>query len=219
MHLPDTILLDKPAGVALTAAGAAVAAAGMLWGSRRMSAAETGRAGMLSAFVFVASAVHVPLPLASTHLGLYGLAGVLLGRRVLLIAPIAFGLQAVLFGHGGLAAIGLNACNMAAGALLARAWFRRLGADRPAAAPRRIGAGAFGAGFLGILVMAGLVLAELLLLGYPPEIAIAVPIWIGTAILEGVVTVVVLGTLVRFYPELLTVPPPSDGASREDNHA
>ena len=203
MHLSDTVFLDTPTGVALVAAGAALSLTGLIWGSRGMSPAETARTGMMTAFVFVASAVPVPLGPTSTHLGLYGLAGVLLGRRVLVLAPIVFGLQAPLFGHGGLAAVGLNAVNMAAGALLAHAWFRALGARRPGCGTGRLATASFGAGLIGIVVMAGLVLAELLIVGQPPVIAAAVPIWLGTGVLEGVVTVLVLGMLVRLFPELV----------------
>jgi len=136
MHLHDTILLDTPTGLGLLVAGGIATTAGMIVGSRKMGADETARAGMMAAFVFVASSIHVPVPLSPTplHLGLYGLAGVLLGYRVLLVAPIAFGLQAILFGHGGLYAVGLNALNMSVGALLARFWYTHIydrDADRP----------------------------------------------------------------------------------------
>lgn len=202
MHLPDTILLPHATGVALTATGAAVSLAGLVWGGRGMNAAETARAGMITAFVFVASAVPVPVPPVSTHLGFYGLAGVLLGRRVLLVAPIAFGLQAVLFGHGGLAAIGVNATNMALGALAATAWFR-VTRGRGGA---RLGLAAFGAGAIGILVMSALVIGELLLVGEPLVVTAAAPVFLATAALEGVVTILVLGAFARFFPELLAPP-------------
>lgn len=202
MHLPDTILLPHATGVALTAAAGAVSLAGLIWGGRGMSAAETARTAMITAFVFVASAVPIPVPPVSTHLGFYGLAGVLLGRRVLLVAPIAFGLQAVLFGHGGLAAIGLNSTNMVAGALVAAAWFRATSGRGNA----RLGIAAFGAGALGILVISALVIGELLLVGEPLVITAAAPVFLATAALEGVVTVLVLGAFARFFSELLVLP-------------
>jgi cobalt/nickel transport system permease protein len=203
MHLHESILFEYPGGVELTVAGGVLSLAGMVYGGYRMRPEETGRAGMITAFVFVASAIHVPLPVGSTHLGLYGLAGVLLGRRVLLISPIAFGLQAVLFGHGGPAAVGLNAANMSVGALLANLWFRGLGGRRPECPTRRLWLASFGAGLIGIVAMAGMVLGELLILRFPVEVVAAVPIWLGTGVVEGVVTALVLGTLVRLYPELL----------------
>ena len=205
MHLPDTVLIDNPAGVGLVAAGAVLAAAGLAHGSRGMSTSETGRAGMVTAFVFVASAVHVPVPPAtSVHLGLYGLAGVLLGRRVLLISPIAFGLQALLFGHGGIAAIGLNSVNMSLGALLALGWFRCIRGHRKDPGKGRMATAAFGAGFIGILGMSALTLAELLAVDYPMVITALAPVYLGTGVVEGVVTVLVLGTLAGRFPELMT---------------
>jgi len=207
MHLPDTVLLDNatgsglnPVGIGLVVAGAVIAVAGLAAGSRRMTAVETGRAGMLTAFVFLASAIHVPIPpAASVHLGLYGLAGILLGKRVLLVSPIAFGLQALLFGHGGIAAIGLNSVNMSAGALLALGWFRMVGRKRPVVA-------AFGAGFIGILVMAILTLIDLIAVNYSVVVLAAIPGYLAAGVLEGVVTVLVLGTLVKRFPELLPHP-------------
>jgi ABC-type Co2+ transport system permease subunit len=87
--------------------------------------------------------------------------------------------------------------------LLANLWFRGLGGRRPECPTRRLWLASFGAGLIGIVAMAGMVLGELLMLRFPVEVVAAVPIWLGTGVVEGVVTALVLGTLVRLYPELL----------------
>lgn len=216
MHLNDTILLDTPTGVGLLVGGAIVTATGIAIGSRRMSAEETARAGMMAAFVFVASSIHFPVPISPTpiHLGLYGLAGVLLGYRVLLVSPIAFGLQAVLFGHGGFYAVGLNALNMSVGALIARLWYARV---YDANANRRLTLAAFGAGFFGIAIMGLLTLAELIAIQYSITISAIAPLWLGTAVVEGFVTVIVLATLQRHFPELLPAAPGRAQPARSDD--
>ncbi len=200
MHLPDAYFLPTPTGVALVVAGGVISGVGLVAGGRAMSAEETTRTGMITAFVFVASLVHVTIPPTSVHLGLYGLAGILLGRRIWLVGPIALGLQAVMFGHGGIAAIGLNALNLSAGALAGRAVF----ALRPAnATDGRTAVAAFAAGFTAIAVVVGAVVAELLAVGAPLVLAVALPAWLATAALEGIVTAVAIGTLHRSFPELL----------------
>lgn len=217
MHLPDTILLDNPAGVGCAVVGAAVTAAGLGWSGRRLDPAAAGRAGMVAAFVCAASAVDVTLPLVGlpVHLGLYGLAGLVLGRRVFLVAPVVFGLQAVLLGEGGLAAVGLNAANMCGGALGARWAFR-------AVAPR-VGdtAAGFVAGFLGLAGAALLTLAELLLIGYPLAVGAFLPVGLGTSLVEGAVTAVAVRALRRLRPDLLptAAPRPRSAVRRARNAA
>ena len=51
MHLHETILFDYPGGVQLTVAGGVLSLAGMVYGGYRMRPEETGRAGMMTAFV------------------------------------------------------------------------------------------------------------------------------------------------------------------------
>ena len=85
------------------------------------------------------------------HLGLYGLLGVLLGRRAfpVLFAGLLF--QSLLFQHGGLLSLGLNALNMGCGALAGWAiWLIGALPETPRAAA---------AGFAGALLPAFLLAA------------------------------------------------------------
>ena len=54
---------------------------------------------------------------ASVHLGLWGLLGVVLGRRAFPAVFAALAFQALFLGHGGVLALGVNVVNMALGAL------------------------------------------------------------------------------------------------------
>jgi len=107
MHISDGIL---PAGVVAAAAlaGAGLAAALLA----RLDADRIPRIALCTSFFFVASLVHVPVGPTSVHLLLVGLVGIIVGRWAFL--PVLFGLllQALLFQHGGLTTIGVNALIM-----------------------------------------------------------------------------------------------------------
>src|SRR5262245_6590385 len=92
----------------------------------RLREEEIARVGLLTAALFVASSIHVPLGPTSVHLLLNGLAGVILGRRVGVAIPVSLLLQAWLLGHGDLSTLGVNSCVMAVPALLARPLFLNL---------------------------------------------------------------------------------------------
>jgi len=85
--------------------------------SLRLQAEEIPRIALLSAAFFVASSIHVKIGPTSVHLLLTGLVGVMLGLRAPLAILIGITLQALLLGHGGLSAIGVNACTEAIPAL------------------------------------------------------------------------------------------------------
>ncbi len=94
------------------------------WGIREN---EIPRVAVLTAVFFVASLIHVPVPMGPrTHLLLNGLLGVVLGRRALLAIPVGLFLQAALFGHGAFTTLGVNSCIMALPALLAWGLFHGL---------------------------------------------------------------------------------------------
>jgi cobalt/nickel transport system permease protein len=96
--------------------GAAVLA---LIGAWRIRDEDIPRVALLTAAFFVASLIHVRVGPTSVHLLLNGLVGVVLGRYAGLAIPVALLLQAVLIGHGGISALGVNTCVMALPAFLA----------------------------------------------------------------------------------------------------
>jgi cobalt/nickel transport system permease protein len=97
-----------------------VGAAGLaLVGAWRIRDEEIPQVALLATVFFVASLIHVNVGPTSIHLLLNGLVGVILGRQAGLAIPVALFLQAVLIGHGGLSALGVNSCVMTIPALLA----------------------------------------------------------------------------------------------------
>jgi cobalt/nickel transport system permease protein len=87
-------------------------------GAWRIRDEEIPQVAVMSAAFFVASLIHVRVPPTSVHMLLNGLVGVVLGRRAALAIPIGLVLQVILIGHGGLATLGVNSCDMVIPALL-----------------------------------------------------------------------------------------------------
>lgn len=77
------------------------------------------KASLLAAAFFAASSIHVPIPPASVHFVLNGLLGAMLGYYAFPAILIGLFFQAVMFGHGGLSTLGVNAAMMGIPALLA----------------------------------------------------------------------------------------------------
>lgn len=108
MHIADGVLsLPVLASTALLAAG------GVAAGLKTMQLEEVPKAGVLASVFFVASFIHIHVGPSSVHLLLNGLVGLLLGWRVFPALAMALLLQAILFGHGGLTALGANLLVMA----------------------------------------------------------------------------------------------------------
>jgi len=167
------------------------------WLGKRLETDEVVRLGMLASATFAISLVHFPLGGTSVHLGLYGLCGILAGRRALPVIFAALLFQTLLFQHGGLLSLGLNALNMGTGALLAAfLWRTGLGPDAFRA---------FLCGFLGVLVPALLIALEFSLAGYGKGFLFMAVLYLGAAALEGVLTVVAVSFLRGARPALLQV--------------
>lgn len=100
-----------------------------LW---KVSDRDIPRIGVLTAAFFVASSVHIPLGVASVHLLLNGLVGVILRWRAPLAVAVGLTLQTLLLGHGGPDALGVNFAVLTLPALLAGRTFRPLFRMMPA---------------------------------------------------------------------------------------
>ncbi|NES73303.1 MAG: cobalt transporter CbiM, partial [Okeania sp. SIO2D1] len=81
--------------------------------------ASIPKASLLTAAFFVASSIHIPIPPASVHLVLNGLLGTVLGYYAFPAILVGLFFQAIMFGHGGLTTLGINALIMGIPALLA----------------------------------------------------------------------------------------------------
>jgi len=211
MHIPDGIL---PVSAALSGYAAA---GGMTWLSLNRIKHKFSnpreiipRASLLTAAFFIASLIHIPVPPTSVHLILSGLMGVILGWFAYPAILVGLFLQAVMFQHGGLTTLGVNACLMGIPALLAGFIFRTrhlFGVYSPA-----INAGlAFIGSFLAIATGA-LAAALLLIYTIPAQLDAAAErtaiITLGlahlpVALLEGVFAALVILFLLRVKPEML----------------
>ena len=89
MHIAEGVLSPAVLG-----GGAVLALAGTAQGLRRLEYDRLVTVGILSAAFFVASLIHVPVGLASAHLVLNGLVGVLLGWAAFPSILVALLLQA-----------------------------------------------------------------------------------------------------------------------------
>jgi cobalt/nickel transport system permease protein len=190
MHIADGII---PTEWCVAAQG--ISWASTYWLGRRLETDEVVRLGMLASATFAISLIHFPLGGTSVHLGLYGLTGILAGRRSFPVIFAALLFQTVLFQHGGLLSLGLNAINMGAGALLASLlWRTWLGSE---------GLRAFLCGFLGVLVPALLIAVEFALAGYGKGFLFMAALYLGAAALEGAITVAAVSFLRASRPGLL----------------
>lgn len=100
-------------------------AAALLWSKRKSNIEEEiPKLSVMTAAFFVASLVRFPVPPTSVHFILNGLVGVTLGILGYPAIFIGVLLQAVLFQHGGISTIGINAVNMGIPALIAGVIFK-----------------------------------------------------------------------------------------------
>jgi cobalt/nickel transport system permease protein len=189
MHIADGILATE---IVLAADAASIGVLYVL--SKKIKTDNIPRTGLMAAALFVASLIHFPLAGTSMHLGLFGLAGILLGWLSFPAVFLALLFQSLLFQHGGLLSTGINALNMGAGALVAYGFWsiRKL--------PEW--ARAFAAGFSGIFAAALLMAVEFQLSGYGRGFFYVLAGYAVVAAIEGGLTVFIVGFLGRVKPAI-----------------
>lgn len=120
MHISDGVLSPQVwvSGYLVTGALTAYVLA------RKTDMGELPKVSIVTAALFVASLIRIPLGPTSIHLMLNGLAGITLGLSAFPAVLIALILQALLFQHGGVTTIGINAVILGLPALAAYGLFQ-----------------------------------------------------------------------------------------------
>lgn len=198
MHISDGIL-DAPVLISAFVGTAIVAAATM----RNMDLEEIPKISVITAIFFVASLIKIPIGPTSIHLILVGLVGVVLGWRAFSAVLLGLILQALLFGHGGITVIGVNALMLGGGALAgAFVWRQR---SRFTVKKNEVVFGAL-AGATGVAV-SGMILALALATAGDAFIGTAyyvLAVHIPIIIIEAAIVGTTAGFLHKVKPELLS---------------
>jgi cobalt/nickel transport system permease protein len=196
MHISEGVL---SAPVLVT--GAALAAAGISVGLKKMDYQKIPQVAVLSSAFFVASLIHVPIGPSSVHLIINGINGLLLGWLCFPSILVALGLQAILFQFGGITVLGVNTVNMALPGVICYYLFGRL-VNRE----RRIVSlvAAFSCGFFAVL-LSGILVALCLLFteeSFMPVAKLIIAAHLPVMIIEGIITLFCVAFLKRVKPTL-----------------
>ncbi len=203
-HIPDGVL---SAPVLVT--GALVSTGLLAIALRQLREDELPQAAVLAAAFFVSSLISVPLGPSSVHLLLNGLMGLLLGWAALPAIFVALLLQAVFFGFGGLLVLGVNTMNLGLPALvvalLLRPVLKRVLEGVGASRHRQVFLVGTTAGSLAVALTGLLLSGSLLLSGEPfgPAARVIAITFVPLALVEGLLTGIVVAFLLRVEPALL----------------
>ncbi len=200
MHISEGVLSPL-----VLVAGGGLAAAGVGYALKKMDYDRVPKVAVMSCAFFVASLIHIPVGAASVHLVLNGLMGVLLGWAAFPAILVALLLQGVLFQFGGLTTLGVNTVNMAAPAVLCYAMLHRFVINP---SPFISAFSAFVCGALAI-TLSGLMVAASLVFTEEPFLEaakIVLLFHLPIMIVEGIVTVFIVGFLRKVKPEVLEAP-------------
>lgn len=197
MHVSDGVFSPQ-----ILAAGWAVAVAGSAIGLKKLNPDRVVPVAVFSSTFFLASLVHITVGPGSTHLTLAALTGLALGWSAFPALFVALFLQSVFFQFGGLAALGPNCMNMAVPAVLIGLCFRRAKGE---CSPLGYSVRAFIAGALGVLLASLMVSVTLGLSDYGlvKTAKILFLTHLPIAVIEGIITAVVVDFLRRVAPDLL----------------
>jgi cobalt/nickel transport system permease protein len=199
MHISEGVLSP-----AVLAGGYALTVAGTAAGLKTMDYSRLTTAAAMSSVFFVGSLVHVPLGPGSVHLVLNGLLGVFLGWGVFPALLVALILQTILFGFGGIAALGVNTFTVAFPALLCHCAFRNMIAGAGARHGKRAAAG-FCCGAFSVAGAAVLTAGALALTGegFQASATLILLAHIPVILLEGIIAAAIVSFVAKARPELL----------------
>ncbi|MCP1714742.1 cobalt/nickel transport system permease protein [Methanocalculus alkaliphilus] len=165
-------------------------------------AAQIPKLSVMTGAFFVASLVHIDIPPSSAHLILNGLVGIVLGPLSYIGIFIGITLQALLFQHGGITVIGVNAVILGVPALICYLCFL-ITSGR--GLPLTLISGIIGG--LAVLLSVLLLVATLVISGseFSAIAGLLAVAHIPIIITEAIITGVIVGYLVRVKPQLLPI--------------
>lgn len=170
--------------------------------TRKMKSEDMPKAAVMTSAFFITSLIHIPLGPASVHLVLNGLVGIILGPLSFVSILVGLLLQAVLFGHGGITAIGINSIIIGVPALLCYKVFdlnKRFNFRKKEVVFGAV-AGALGPFVATIIMVLLLVSTGTAFVGVAKYAALAnLPV----IIIEGIVTSFIILFLLKVKPEIL----------------
>jgi len=198
MHISDGVINGS---LCLASAGAAAVITTVAL--KKTSHDDIPRISVMTAAFFAASLIHIKIGPASTHLVLNGIAGIILGMAAFPSILIALIFQAVMFHHGGITTLGINAIIMGLPAIAASYIFRA-GYKNKSTLIKKLTC--FSAGTLAVLFSTVIMAACLVTSGaeFNRISQIAVAVQIPLALVEGIVTVMLVSFLERVKPDLLS---------------
>jgi cobalt/nickel transport system permease protein len=210
MHIPDGIL-----PITVTAP-AFIGAAAVTWYALKRVRKETNihsvipRASILTAAFIVGSWISIPIPPVSVHFLLAGMMGLLLGYFSFLSILTGLFFQAVLFQHGGLTTIGVNALCFGLAAILVHHLFKGWMQKRKEF-PKTLIIIGFLSGFVGTgisvilfyFVLISFIPADMNVISERKVITLLSIAHLPVMILEGIFTVALLLYFRRVKPDLL----------------
>ncbi|MBU1137982.1 MAG: cobalt transporter CbiM [Proteobacteria bacterium] len=197
MHISEGVLTAP-----VLIGGAVLTAVGTTVGLKKLDYDRIMTVSLLSATFFVASLIHVPVGPGSVHLLLGGLLGLLLGWGAFPAIVVALLLQAIFFQYGGIVVLGVNSLNIAGPAVLCGLSLSPL---LKGSKKQRMTAG-FLAGFCSMFLSALLMAGALFLSdqGFLHAAVILLASHLPIMLIEGLITMFVVGFLARVQPEILS---------------
>jgi len=209
MHIPDGFLSSP---VAVGYGVASLAAVGIACRVQRKQGVQSrALLGVSAAFIFAAQLVNFPVAAGTSgHLIGATLAAALLGLPgAIIVLSCVLLVQCLVFGDGGLLALGANVFNMAVVCSAVGFFGYRLLCGARPSATRRVASVAF-AGFSATLAAAASCAGQLALSG-TARLGVVLPAMLGTHALigvgEAVLTALVVSTILRFRADLLDLAP------------
>ncbi len=198
MHIADGIIPPLVSIGSLAATGGITALV-----SLKLKKEEIPKLSITTAVLFVSSLFHIPIGPSSIHPILGGISALILGPKVFISVLVALFFQAIMFSHGGILSIGVNALSIGGGALIVSLLALVTNKYVKNNIVRNIYY--FFVGFLSIFISSILVSLFLLTAGtsFTESIKIIILSHLVLAIIEGILTAIVIQFLGKAKPELL----------------